>query len=245
MKKILMAALIGLCLINAKPVTAQDTLLVLDIKNWVWDIYNDPQHVFLTDEVLERMINLASRNYAVLSFVWEIDTILVNDTARTYKLPSDFIKVRGASIVLNGREQVMSYRSLRAQESGEIPMGKDPARTIGGETVPFYYTVVGDSTGYYLTIDPVSGTGREDTVLVHYSATVNKAISDSTILIMPYSAPPLLIWDILEMAFIRNRDQPNASDAAKLAGERYGAYYNLLVAEKSDPSNIPTQKVGP
>lgn len=242
MKKTILLILLILALVPAVRAADKDTVFAVDVKNWVWDIYNDPSHTFLTDAVLNRMINLSARNYAM--FNWSIDTVITSNGMKSYALNSNFVDYRGVLLLIDGREQSLGFRSDKADEAGEIGFGKDAARTTGGgDKTPAYFRIDGNGkAGYYITVDPPESKTGADTIIINYLAQVNEATGDSTIILLPYSVIPVLVWDILQSAFIRNRDQPNATDAAKYATEKFALLYGQLMNKRSDPATIPVQR---
>ena len=242
MKKIILAALAVLVL--SPIVRAQDTLYVADLKRYVTNFLDDEERGYWTDAILTDMLDLALIKYATLGFIPAQDTVITEDSVYHYALATNFIKVKGVSIIEDGRKKAMKYRALRSD---------DPALKTAGNSSPpnrpAFYSISGDTTGgyvqYYLDIDPPDLDGDTTTtytIIVDYCAKAQMITSDSMQVVLPYSAIPLIVYDVTQMCFIRDREHTASVNAGNATKDLYTNFYNLLLIEKSEPDPIPVNK---
>lgn len=184
------------------------------------------------DPVIDRLVNLAQREYALLVGISKKDTIVTTSGGKEYALNSDFLRVRGVAIynVEDGkRERALLYRAPRSMGSQLKAYGEDD-----DQDHPMFYTISGGepNKGKYLIVDPPEEEDDRDTLVVYYYAQAVElgGVAADTITNVPYEGIPMVVYSAVRALLIRNREYPGLPFLDKA----YEVNRSLLIEEQSD-----------
>lgn len=184
------------------------------------------------DAVIDRLVNLAQREYALLVGISKKDTIVTTSGTKEYSLNSDFLKIRGVAIYNvedDKREKALQYRSPRSIGSDVKAIGEDDDHDH-----PAYYTISGGelNKGSYLILDPPEEEDDRDTIVVYYYAQAIElgGVAADTITNVAYEGIPMVVYSAVRACLIRNREYP----ALPFLDKSYDTNRSILINERSD-----------
>lgn len=211
----------------------QDTTTQREIRQLVKDYLGGVSSSSMwPDPLIDRLVNLAQREYALLVGISKKDTIVTTTGTKEYALNSDFLRIRGASIYnVEGdkRERALLYRSPRSMGSQVKAYGEDD-----DQDHPMFYTISGGelNEGKYLIIDPPEEEDDRDTLIIYYYAQAIELgrVAADTITNVPYEGIPMVVYSAVRGCLIRNREYP----ALPFLDKAYEVNRILLIEEQSD-----------
>lgn len=172
-------------------------MTVLQIKNYVWSLVDDPSGTYFTTIELDRYINqciretqkkliAAGNNWYVK--IDESQSTVINQG--NYSLPSDFLKINRIELVQNPGVNETRY-SLQS-----IPLSNKDAIAFDSDTAAFYLL---KST---LWLAPFPSTVR--TIRVYYTYLVAETTSDSDVPDVPPEYHEYIAMKVAEKCFIKD-----------------------------------------
>lgn len=211
----------------------QDTTTQREIRQFVRDLLGGVSSGSMyPDPVIDRMVNLGQREWALLIGISKKDTIVTTSGTKEYSLNSDFLRIRGVSIYNiedDKREKALMYRSPRSMTSAVKAMGEDD-----DQDHPAFYTISGGelNEGKYLIIDPPEEEDDRDTLIIYYYAQAIElgGVAADTITNIPYEGIPMVVYSAVRACLIRNREYP----ALQFLDKLYDTNRALLIEEQSD-----------
>lgn len=237
MKKILILVVL-LLMAGTAYADDQDTTTQRELRTFVRDhLGGVSSGSMYPDAIIDRMVNLGQREYALLVGISKKDTIVTTSGTKEYALNSDFLRVRGVAIynVENDkREKALLYRSPRSIGSKVKAYGEDD-----DQDHPMFYTISGGdlNAGKYLIIDPPEEEDDRDTLIVYYFAQAIElgGVVADTISNVPYEGIPMVVYSAVRGCLIRNREFP----ALPFLDKAYETNRALLIEEQSDMEYSP------
>jgi len=256
MKKLLMTILVLIITASSIQASNADTLTVADLRKYVYNLLNDKDRTFWTTDIVDRFLDLSCREYALMGGIERIDSINITQWAQSKPLNDDFLKIKGVvmkdsigSTTGYARWKALKYRALRSVgDRNDQTLGGDHAPATG--TKPEYYSIFGvkdtilNVTNYHIALDPPQSyvTPTELIIVFYYAQSVDLISDSTTVVNIPYSAVPLVVYNTVRMCFMMNREDAFAQMAYQWATDMYQLHYAMAVAERSDPDFIPTER---
>lgn len=211
----------------------QDTTTQREIRTLVRDLLGGVSTSSTwPDATIDRLVNLAGREYSLLVGISKKDTIVTTSGTKEYALNSDFLRIRGVGIYNiseDKRETALLYRAPRVMGATSKALGEDDDHSH-----PTYYTISGGETneGKYLIVDPPEEEADRDTLIIYYFAQAIELgnVAADTITNIPYEGIPMVVYAAVRSCLIKNREYPGLPFLDKM----YDMNRALLIQENSD-----------